>query len=146
MVSLSYSDISNQGFDQAIQKLLFTPMHGARASVLHSLGKKLSAFKKQIHKEWKETIVAKYAQKDEKGEAVVDPLGNFVSLEALKDESESAQKAFFDQVFTLEMDPITPEFLGDARVSAADLQALAGLYRGNEKEAEKSPASVTSIR
>lgn len=151
MVRLKYSEISNFQFAQAMQKIASTPTHGQVASQIHKVTKKLTAVRNQISKEYQDKIVATFGKKDEAG-AVIRPAGEPMGFEPIEEkqaEFMTAQEEFGNTEVELPVNPFNVQLLGDIKVSAQDLEALKGLYAGNnEDDAEKPalPSNVASLR
>lgn len=151
MVKLKYSELSSFGFAQAMQKIASTPTHGTKASQIHKISKQLTFARERISKEYQDQLVQTYGKKDENGKVIRpegEPMG-FEPIEEMAEEFATAQEKFGENVVELTVQPMSLDLLSDIKVSAQDLEALRGLYVGNDG-AEAGPGvptnNVASIR
>lgn len=134
-------------FNQAMQKIVSTPTHGNVASQIHKVNKQVSQAKDIIIKKFQTDLVQVYGKKDDKG-AIIRPEGEpngFEPVEGKTDEFVTAQEEFGKNTVELDVQPFNVQLLGDIKVSAADLEALKGLWAGNNAP-EVPLNNVASIR
>lgn len=149
MIKMLYSQLSNAGFNQTMQKITSTPTHGNVASQIHRVTKVVSAAQKEMRKVFHAQMIGPYAKRDEKGE-VIRPDGmpqGFEPDEAKYKEFEAAQEEFGKTEIELNVQPFTIQLFGDMKISAADLEVLGELYAGNRDDEKPGvPTNVANLR
>lgn len=145
MIQLKYNEISSFQFAQAMQKIASTPTHGAKASQIHKITKALSKVRDEIAKQYQAEIVDVYGKKDEAGK-IVRPDGEpngFEPIEEKQTEFLAAQEEFGKKTVDLPVQAFSLDTFADIKISAQDLEALKGLYAGNE---EDKPTVLTAVK
>lgn len=96
-----------------------------------SVAFKLNGIIKQVAEKLQETeqvrqdIIAKYADKDEAGETIVDKETNMVHFsDENRDKFQSEMETLFSDICEISGDPIDVELLGDVSISLADLSTI----------------------
>ena len=124
MIEISYEQIANPHFTQAIQKLYRTALSPRAAFFLRGVLLALNKHREAIRERYTVDIIEKYAVRDAAG-AIVRPEGDPRGFTPVAgSESEAAQVAFGRNKATLPY-RLALSDLGQMEISAADLDALA---------------------
>lgn len=145
MIKMSYHEISNFGFTQAVQKLAGTPMNTRLAYAIKKIVDELNRGRKKVSTEYQAEIVAKYAKKDAEGK-IIHPEGHpeaFDIDETHKEAFTKDQEAFGIREYEINRAKLTLADLDNVKLSAQDLSMLEPLYEG---EPDEVPENVKAIR
>lgn len=152
MIKIKYTELMNFQFSQAMQKIASAPVHGNVASQIHKVARQIDWARKRIMKEYQDEIVETFGKRDKDGKLIRpenEPNG-FEPEETKVSELEAAQKDFDAREIELKCSPFTIQLFGDIKISAQDLQALKGLYTGNDDGTDEKPEmpkdNVASLR
>lgn len=133
-VKMKYSEVSAFEFVQTMQKISNTPVDNKTACAIKKVVKVLDQANEGIRKEFKDTMVEKFAKRDEAG-AIVVPKGNPVGFdidEAKTEEFMKAQEEFGGKETELKCHPLSPTHLKDIKLSAKELSLLGPLFTEEE--------------
>ena len=143
MIKMKYSQVSNYGFMQAVQRLAGLQLHAKAVYSLKKIVDDLNAKKKVIADEYDADILEKFATRDEKGVIIRSDDGGFTPKEELSDEFHKAQEAFGEREFTINREKLHLAMLGDARLSVNELNVIEPLF--SDPEVIPAEGNVRSI-
>lgn len=133
MIQMKYSHLVRNDFTMALQKLARLPLPVRTAYQVKKILEEVQNARKKVASEFTETILKKYAKKDEKGEFVRpegDPNG-FMPPEQVSPEMTADEKAFGENVFKSDRFQIHYTSLGNAQISAQEIEVLEPLLEFN---------------
>ena len=132
---MKYVDVSSFEFAQAIQKIAQTPIDNFTACKIRRVTKALTKVREQISKHYQDSIVEKYAKRDDAGK-IIRPKDqpNGFDLDQEKAGFVEEQEAFGKTEVSLECSPFTPIMLKDIKLSAYELEKLGPLFDDSVSE------------
>lgn len=141
MMKIKYSTLASMEFTRAMQELNSAKVEAKLSYDLQKITEKLTKAQKEINKEYQDTIVNVYAQKDEKGEVKFGKQGVEI-CEGKKEEFQKAVEAFGDKEVEIDRNPITLGRLAQSgvKLSAAQMGQLTSIIV--EDEMPVKPFSV----
>lgn len=144
IIKVTYSEVTNTAFTQAVQRLANTPMNLRMAYSFKKIADAAIKLKKQIAKEYETDLLNKYAKKDEHGKLVVaESHEGFVVDDANKEAFNKAEKEFGERTASLGREKISLAFLDGygLKLTPADLKALECIFTDDLEEESKTASA-----
>lgn len=136
MIELTWGLIRQPQFNEAMQKLMNTPLEYKDSYHISRIASKIETEQREADKMFK-SLVAKFAETDEK-------TNQWKVKEDLKEEWTKQTTEFVMTKFTIKKDKINMSKLSEIKLSASEIVALEPLLSEDE-DAKESKVAVTKI-
>jgi hypothetical protein len=124
--TIKYSEIGTFAFQQAMQKIVNTPVSVARGVHISQINKTLKKARGKIAEEYMKEVRDPFATKDAEGKLIETEHG-FEVQEGKEAEHKAALEAFENRVIEVPVSPLTIGMLEGVKLSAEEIEALGGL-------------------
>lgn len=125
MISMKYKELSGNHFLQAFQKLVHAQLPVKVSYQVKKIADAIHKSRDQVKAEYHAEIIAKFAQKDEKGEPKLDADGsNFLPIDGQKEALDKAHAEFGEKTLEIARPKILACLIEKVAMTAAELAML----------------------
>jgi hypothetical protein len=121
MIEMTYAQLNNQGFDQAIQRLMMLPLSMKAAGLVKELCEDVLLARDKTGKEFFQEVVAPRTKKDESGKIVLNDKGKPEISPEMAAEIDTIMAEWAPKTVKLDREKLYFHMLGDFTLSAVDL-------------------------
>lgn len=143
-IKLKFSAMSSFEFATLIQKMASTPTNNKNACAIARVVRDLEKAQKLISDKYQTDVVEFFGKKGEDGK-IIRPEGDPTGYEPLEMEkfdeklAEALEKFGEENEFEVNAKPLTPTILADMKISAKEINLLAGLFVEDEAQQATGP-------
>lgn len=127
-ITKTYKEIGTNDFAMIMHKIDSTPTDNINACAINKITKIYRKAKEQIHKEFKDEILQKYAQKKEDGTLDSNAREGFIIPKEVQDEYDKAVNDFEGRVVEFAVNPLRPQNIKDVKITPREIDALGDLF------------------
>lgn len=142
-IKLEFNTMSSFEFASMIQKIASSPTSNKNACAIARVVKELEKAQKLIADTYQTEVVEKFAQKGEDGKVLrpKDDPTDYIKLEMenFDEKLAAALEVFGKHEFEVVAKPLTPSVLADIKISAKEINMLAGLFSEDEAQQNAGP-------